>query len=356
MGFIRFMLAIAVLNSHFPVTDLPIVDGHEAVLAFFAISGFYMALILDTSYETIRKFYLGRFLTLYPMYVFALTISVALLTSLDVHPMTDSQKMAEILSDPASFLAMTWTSICIVGQELLFSLSPAVGGGLHFTNKSMSAIWSNAPLIQAWSLSLEILFYALAPFLVRLRSNRLIALVLISLCCRIAIAFTPMADIVFFKRFFPAEFWLFGGGILAYRLHTVLPPKGSIIDYIFFAALVLTILIIGEAPKEVAPFALPVAALVSIPLIFRGFRHFEFDRFVGKLSYPFYLLHFSAIAIFETYHDEPEGWYIVLATLVASLFTHSLFNTGIESMKRRLRRRIVNPGFAEVRVPPPNEG
>ena len=43
MGMIRLLLAIAVFNSHFPsLPDLPMVDGHEAVLAFFAISGFYM--------------------------------------------------------------------------------------------------------------------------------------------------------------------------------------------------------------------------------------------------------------------------------------------------------------------------
>ena len=68
MGAVRFLLAFAVFNSHFPVVDWAIVGGHEAVLAFFAISGFYMALILDTSYGSARTFYMSRFLSLYPMY------------------------------------------------------------------------------------------------------------------------------------------------------------------------------------------------------------------------------------------------------------------------------------------------
>lgn len=339
MGLIRFMLAIAVLNSHFPVSDIPLVGGHEAVLAFFVISGFYMALILDTSYATTKGFYLSRFLTLYPIYVFALIVSVAMLTSLDLHPMTTMSRVKDVLADPLGFVALAWTSVAIVGQELLFCLGIGPDTGLHILTGSRKAIWLHAPLIQAWSLSLEIMFYAMAPLLARLRTRHLLALTAASLCLKIAIVAGPLVDVVFFKRFFPAEFWLFGCGMLAYRLHTVLPKTPRLSDLLFFAALVATILVAGEAPEEASSFALPVAVIVALPLVFRCFRHYEFDRFVGKLSYPFYLLHFHVIAIFETYHDDPEGWQILAVTTVAALFTHSLFNTGLESLKSRLRAR-----------------
>lgn len=128
MGIIRLLLACAVFNSHFPFLDMSVVDGHEAVLAFFAISGFYIALILDTTYATPGRFYMGRFLSLYPMYVLALCISIALLVVWDIHPMVSLEEMQAFLADPMAFFVMAWTSTCVFGQELLFSLAPSPEG------------------------------------------------------------------------------------------------------------------------------------------------------------------------------------------------------------------------------------
>lgn len=343
MGIIRLLLAIAVFNSHFPILDMPLVDGHEAVLTFFAISGFYMALILDNTYDSARGFYMSRFLTLYPIYVFALVVSVALVITGDIHPMSARTELQMLLSNPASFLAMVWTSVFVFGQEMLFSLAQSPDGGLLFVEGSRNAIWRHAPLIQAWSLSLEILFYALAPFLVRLKNSTLVYLIALSLLAKIVVMNTAYADVVFFKRFFLTEFWLFGCGLVAYRIYTSLSRKAHASDYCFFAGLVVSIVVIGVVPKGIKPFALPIATLVALPFVFRGFRHFEFDRFVGKTSYPFYLLHFSAIAIFETYWDEPKGWHILLAGMVAALLTHVLFGKAIESLKTRKRGHLVVP-------------
>ena len=340
MGFIRLLLAFAVLNSHYPVLEQsPIVCGHEAVLAFFCISGFYMALILDKSYDNPRAFYLSRFLTLYPMYVLALVISLGLLTSLDINSLTDRATLRQLMSDPASALLMAWTSATTFGQELLFSLAHDPSGGLHFVTKSRTAIWADAPIIQGWSLSLEITFYAMAPFLVRLRTRTILALAAASLGLKFAILASPLAHVVFFKRFFPLEFWLFGGGILAYRFHRSLPQAPRALDYCLFAALAVCVCTAGGATTALQPFVLPTATLIALPLVFRGFKRLQFDRLAGKISYPFYLLHYIVIALFEAYADEPEGGHILAATLAASVAVHFLFNSGIESLKTKLRRR-----------------
>lgn len=337
MGLIRFLLAIAVFNSHFPMFDVPMVNGHEAVLTFFAISGFYMALILDTKYDRKRHFYLSRFLSLYPMYVFALILAVALLVTKDIHPMTSRAELQMLMSEPLAFIAMIWTSICVLGQELLFSLGQATDGAIHFVDSSRTAIWRHAPLIQAWSLSLEFAFYALAPWLVRLRNAPLILLIIGSLSLKFGIMHSDWADIVFFKRFFLSEFWLFGCGIMAYRLYKLLPPKAQFKDSLFFITLIVTICSAGVAPEQAKPFALPVATVIALPLVFRLFRESGFDSLVGKVSYPFYLLHFSVIAIFEEYWDEPAGVYILVTTLVSAVLVHYVFNPGIEFWKQKVR-------------------
>ena len=323
------------------------VDGHEAVLAFFAISGFYMALILDTTYKSARTFYMSRFLTLYPMYALALAASVALLVSLDIHPMTTLDTMKSVMSDPAGFAIMTWTSLCLMGQELLFSLS--LTPDLHFVTASREGIWQNAPLIQAWSLSLEAVFYALAPMLTVLKTRTLAGLAALSLAGKLLVMSGNMADVVFYKRFFPVEFWLFACGILAYRCFKGLPKRPRIFDYLAFGVLAGSIFLADLVPDAMEPFALPLAVLFSLPFAFRGFRRLASDRIVGRLSYPFYLFHFSVIAIFETYMDEPPGWAILGAALAVAMAAHVLFTPGIERLKQAVRtgrnslRPAVNP-------------
>lgn len=354
MGMIRLLLAFAVFNSHFPTLEgAPIVNGHEAVLTFFAISGFYMALVLDRSYRTPRDFYLSRFLTLYPMYVLALAVSLGLLTSLNVHSMTNRAALMDILSDPASFLVMAWTSATTFGQELLFSLARSPEGGLQFVSSSRTALWSDAPLIQAWSLSLELTFYAMAPFMVRLRTRTLIALGAASLALKIGIMLSPAAEVAFYKRFFPLEFWLFCGGVLAYRVYRRLAAEPRPMDYFLFVLLVGLVFTADAVDKSWQPFFLPTATLCVLPLVFRAFKRLDFDRLVGKVSYPFYLLHYSAIALFEAYEDEPEGWRILIAGLAAALAVHFLFNSGIETLKTKLRRRQASPDPVGEAAPQP---
>lgn len=352
MGIIRLLLACAVFNSHFPFLDMSVVDGHEAVLAFFAISGFYIALILDTAYATPGRFYLGRFLSLYPLYALALCISIALLVVWDIHPMVHFDKMRSLLSDPASFLVMAWTSTCVFGQELLFSLAPSPDGGLHMVEKSRHAIWQYSPMIQAWSLSLEIVFYAMAPLLVRLKTRTLCGLVAISLCAKIAVMASPVAHVVFFTRFFPIEFWLFGAGILAYRVHRALPQKPHAIDIFAFVFLIGFIFIVGDVDDIFEPFALPLVTLLALPFVFRAFKSVSFDREIGKVSYPLYLLHFSVIAVFEKYWEEPVGWHILVAALVSAVLVHLAVNPVIEFFKHKVRRSDLSPLPVKLTVQP----
>src|ERR1700681_3104577 len=71
MGWMRFLLAMAVVVEHINAVfgTMPgLLPGTLAVQVFFAISGFYMSLILTGKYRDSKTFYFNRFLRLYPAY------------------------------------------------------------------------------------------------------------------------------------------------------------------------------------------------------------------------------------------------------------------------------------------------
>jgi peptidoglycan/LPS O-acetylase OafA/YrhL len=89
MGILRFLLALAVIASHangigiplphekpYPSWAIFMVDGRQAVALFFIISGFYMAMVLNTKYQnSTLKFYGNRFLRLWPTYIIILVLA-----------------------------------------------------------------------------------------------------------------------------------------------------------------------------------------------------------------------------------------------------------------------------------------
>ncbi len=76
MGLMRFLLAMAVVVTHIgpDAADFALIPANLAVEVFFAISGFYMSLILTAKYQDRTTFYVNRFLRLYPVY---LIVSIA---------------------------------------------------------------------------------------------------------------------------------------------------------------------------------------------------------------------------------------------------------------------------------------
>jgi len=78
MGIIRFLLALAVVGAHSNSHQLlKFVGGEVAVQAFYVISGFYMAMIVRT-YSTKKKFWISRYLRLYPAYIVCALLSLYL--------------------------------------------------------------------------------------------------------------------------------------------------------------------------------------------------------------------------------------------------------------------------------------
>src|SRR2546430_17049072 len=90
MGALRFILAISVAYGHAgDFLGFPLIPGDTAVQCFYAVSGFYMALVLNGKYRPESSSYFllisNRFARLFP--AFAAVLCLTFLFTAVVSPM-----------------------------------------------------------------------------------------------------------------------------------------------------------------------------------------------------------------------------------------------------------------------------
>jgi peptidoglycan/LPS O-acetylase OafA/YrhL len=314
MGLLRFILATAVICGHStPIGNIPLLDDGLAVRAFFVISGFYMALILDSKYERKRHslwlFYSNRFLRIYPMYyvtlLFALLIyfAAAIHTGKPVDRLIYWVQAAHLgLWFPLILLALAQVLIFGIEASSLVDFNPDKGFSLQGTLPSPATVpgWRFSFLPQAWTIGIELAFYTLVPFLVHLRKRYLVAIIVVHFIIQFVMRHywtTTLGDVVL-THGFPFELGFFVTGILAYRLFykSAVPGFGSRnFNWLVVVAIGVSSLTLGIWKNSTAQTGL---ALFYVGLLFLGIcflfhqtKNSAIDRYVGELSYPMYLAH-----------------------------------------------------------------
>ena len=117
MGVVRVLLALAVLLSHLPPASYKILSGALAVQAFFVVSGFYMALVLDGKYRDTWLFYSNRILRLAPTYAFMCGLGAFTLFALNASITGTPEIFERLFSNPVSAVVMAFENIFVVGQD-----------------------------------------------------------------------------------------------------------------------------------------------------------------------------------------------------------------------------------------------
>jgi peptidoglycan/LPS O-acetylase OafA/YrhL len=178
-------------------------------------------------------------------------------------------------------------------------------GGIQLTSSVVTGdrmrdlLW----IAPAWSLGIEITFYAMAPILCKWRSRFLLATI-IGLCT-IRIVFNQsdfnFVESPFDARFFPFELPYFLVGILLYRyrrdtkLETTIPLK------YLYPALALFFLIFETLRSSLGlsrTASMAVLVIVAAVVVLFG-QSSEFDRKFGELSYPIYISHIFVAQLYE---------------------------------------------------------
>lgn len=311
MGIFRLLLALSVLTSHSPIGQM-FAGGQLAVEGFFVISGFYMALLLHTGrYSSTSTFYASRWWRLWPMF---LLVTLVCLTRRE----TGTNSWFERVGDqtwPWEVLMMISTFF-MAGLDVLFygewnALLTGVPGG---TGNQLLLI------PPAWSLSLELAFVLLAPWLTRLSSATLLSIVVLTETTRQIGLFAGLDPVFWGYRFFPFEAGLFILGILAYRSWREAPQNYRLPWQKAALLLLPTGLTILAWPlaDELKRALWLVMVAGGIPGLFNFTKNSSWDRWLGELSYPVYLWHMFALRMTM----QPFGkWDAVPLTLLSAAIT-----------------------------------
>lgn len=356
MGVIRLILALAVVLSHMLGSGVGIISGGLAVQAFFIVSGFYMALVLDSKYADRGLFYSNRLLRLAPTYgVMLLVAGVALFvfgfsgTGADV-------AIKAAASNPATGAIALFENVFVLGQEMLFWFSIGPDGALVFDSsgplpsETVTVGWQALLVPQSWSLSMELMFYAVAPFLARMGWRALLGVALASVALRFSGHLMPVDYLLWAGRFFPTALFLFVMGMLAHRalpLAMRAPRWIGVVVAIGVAAMLILLPKAGLV-DELYRWTAYVSLAVTTPFIFQAFKNVGWDRWIGELSYPLYLCHLFVLALVIAVTGKES----VLIGVTASLAMAVLLVLLVEKPVDRWRQRRVERRQAAVENPP----
>jgi peptidoglycan/LPS O-acetylase OafA/YrhL len=303
MGVLRLWLAVSVVCTHAgPIFNYRILHGGFAVSIFYMLSGFYMAMVYERHYSgNYRSFIISRWIRFYPPYYFVMVLTAFVLTWFVV---VDRAYLGPYLArrTPGLILsgaAQSWiniSSFTLVGQEWGFLLRFPYQGQPFFSffnvqNNCDAAAFQWLP--QAITLGLEETFCLTLPLWLRARDLTLWLMIFLAITFRIWLL--SMGSMETMARSFPpAELTYFFSGILAWRRHCACGGNYSPGYKIGLAVMALWISVseyLGiNLTLQMGAFA--IMAVFLIGPLFQLTKDISWDRMLGNLSYPLYLIHF----------------------------------------------------------------
>ena len=372
MGVLRLLLALLVVYAHcgYPFGRVG-VSAENAVQIFYMISGFYMTLVLRGKYATtdgsgVRTFYANRALRVFPAYflIAGATLFLCLFGErlFGWEPQAAryvSRWFSEGLLDWPKLAWLALTQLSMAGLESFNFLTVSDAGTLLPTagvSADRHELWRMLLVPQAWSLSVELYFYAVAPFIVKRGLKVLVGVALASFAVRVAL--WGLADLnadPWSYRFFPSELMFFMlGAIACHACSTGSARNAALLGrstgawalHGLLAALAVGAVLIGRAdhPYDVGDVIASLAtagAFLVLPYLFAWTRNMRLDRLVGELSYPVYISHVLVIWIIGrgTYDvDALDFLCIALLTLLVGAAIYRWVDAPIDRLRHyRLR-------------------
>lgn len=362
MGTIRTLLALSVVLYHsYHIFGEKLVGGRVAVQAFYLISGFYMALILNEKYKagkgSYKLFLTNRFLRIFPAYWVTLFLVILMCVAGQIG-----------WNQPFYFWywankwdTMHWSTIVLfilanvflIGSDwLTYSGVNERTGLLELSRSSFSyspMAFQFLLIPQIWSVGVEVSFYLIAPFLLRKKWVVQAGVLLASLLLRyILFEYQGMKFDPWTYRFFPNELAFFMAGSLAYKLYVVLKHK-KIPNYVNGTAWLLAIALIVIYPhidfmeEKFLHWYFYSLFVLLLPFIFLFSKNNKYDRIAGELSFPIYIGHHFIMFLWRQYfftHFENLKWFGAVTAISTLLFAIILWLGVINPIEKIRQRRL----------------
>jgi len=344
---LRGLLALWVFASHaFEVGPYsfiaPSIRPNIAVDIFIILSGFVIFHLLSTG-EDYRTFITRRWFRLFPVFAVCFLIALALYAWMNVDD-TDVFGIGPTKHLKPYLIAHATMLHGAIPNELLPKSSRAI-------------------LVPAWSISLEWQFYLLAPplFALAMRPNKkLIALLLALIGARVVSDLMSARNLLSFdmRAFLPLRLEYFAVGIGSYGVWRWLSERNRElkIPVLVYALLVPVLVLIAKKNSSIALWLGGFVALVNVHFgsktkLAHGFTtilNCAPVQFLGKISYPIYLLHLPALVFVREMlrfnhldaHAPIFQMALVVSGLVATLAGAWLLHEFIEQPMIRLGKRI----------------
>ncbi len=371
MGLVRLLLAISVLITHSgPIFGVTLLSGDQAVTCFYVVSGFLMMLILNESYPDRRAFYVNRLLRIFPAFLAAVVLNLILLNWL-TSPAYNATATITQMAQTGSIGGLLYTAVAnllLIGGELgrYLAFNPDTGVTSIFQSAGSARQANHYPfqtlliVPQAWTLSIELQFYAIVPLLMRWREATLGLVATASL-------FVVMSLVEYLARqnvdldgsavsLFQFPYFILGMcGYGAYRHFRDSGLSDRVKRGIGMAALAGLLLLIAWAyageRAAMLHFSTTYALFaLCVPFAFHLTKDSTLDAKIGELSYPVYLFHFGISMAMRNYAGVNGAWgeYTLLATLVFSYLYVQVVDKRIQRVRRRIadRQRVAPPAQA----------
>lgn len=339
LGFFRLVMSLWVIDQHykwsinyiqpyfvekFGLENFGFIGlGHAAVMAFFVLSGYVIAWVLHNKYpidyQGVKAFFAGRFMRIYPLYWFILTL-VTIGFVLAPGPASDYPQL-ELER--------------IIGDYLL--LPYAFIGFFFFLNKYAYGMID----FPAWTLPYDLLFYLIAPWVVT-RKKVLIAIIAFELIYLFGIAyFGDQSYSAWHQGYLTtghAAILAFCVGALAFYYRDIQLPVIAVV------AAIAVHLYIAFFPYGMTNYYLNhVVNVFAAAVIVIGFKkRSKFDSLLGELTYSTYLLHMPLFHMLQFFGVPFYTFFALALTYILSIATVKYFEGPIERRRAEMTRDMLS--------------
>lgn len=219
----------------------------------------------------------------------------------------------------------------------------AENGNMYFSELSFAEQY---PLIRyvlvpvSWSVSTEISFYLIAPFILRKKYKLVFCIFIISIISNILTNHYGFNNSNWRCRFFPSTLTFFLTGYYTYLAYTKLRHLRISTNHkyptLFLYIALITLCQHMDIPYAIHIYVLLLSSFISIPYLFYAFKKDVTDRNIGELSYPLYLIHPLFIGI-----NEMSGLhcktFVIMGSILGAYWCYKYWIVPIEKLRKRIR-------------------